>query len=90
MNAKYKALYNNWKNATMTKLSDAYKRPSEAKIRAYEWCMNDYKRLNGTDFRICSKNTFGFTCAFLFNDPYAGSALSLYYATKDNLYIFKV
>lgn len=88
MTKKQIGMFRNWWNATMTSIYDAYERPSIHKVNAYEKCLADYFTLNGSGFRICSKNTFGFTCAFLFNDD--DGTTKMYYATKDNTYIFSV
>ena len=87
MTKKQMMMYENWERATMYDIYDAYERPSAAKVYAYNKCIQDFCKLNGTAFRLCTKNTFGFTCAFLFID---GDDVMMYYATKDNKYIFNV
>ena len=87
MTKKEKAMYQNWKNATMRSLGDAYDNPSVAKQNSYRWCLEQATELGGYDIRIPSRNTFGFTFAYLFN---MGETVYLRYETKDNTYVFEV
>lgn len=89
MTKKNKTMYENWERATMKSIYDAYERPSHNKVKAYERCEEDRYMLDGWDARIPSKNTFGFTYAFLFSSKETGE-LMMYYATKDNTYVFSL
>ena len=88
MNAKERRMFENWQRATMRNIYDAYERPSLAKVRAYERCIDKAIELGGWDIRVPSKNTFGFTLAFLFRGK--DCKLSMFYATKDNDYVFEI
>ena len=44
----------------------AYGKPSFAKIRAFNYCLNTCRKYNGFNLRILSKNNFMFTCGFFF------------------------
>ena len=46
----------------------AYGKPSCAKIRAFQYCVETCEKYNGFKLRILSKNTFMFTCGFFFYD----------------------
>ena len=52
-----------------TYLQQIYDKWSRAKQAAWERCYNEYCNTEGTsDFRICSHNTFQFTCSWLLAD----------------------
>lgn len=47
-------------------LSEIYGRYSQEKQNAYDWCYEEYLKTENHDiFRICSHNTFGFTCSWV-------------------------
>lgn len=87
MTKKEMGMYQNWLRATMTTLDDAYERPSIYKQRAYEWCLEQARELGGYDIRIPSRNTFGFTLAYLFT---VNGKRWMRYETKDNTYVFEI
>ena len=64
MTKKQNVMYENYKRATATKLSDVYSSFSRAKMRVYEWCCRQYIMMNGRQPRITSANTYSFTFAF--------------------------
>lgn len=53
-------------------LRDVYGRYSEAKEKAFKYCLNLMYEYNGRDLKIISHNSFMFTAAFIFNDPDTG------------------
>lgn len=66
------------------RLSDVYGRYSAEKEWAYNWCLYEYTETeNAHSFRICSKNTFGFTCAW---NGTENDERILRFETKDNSY----
>ena len=46
-------------------LYEVYKRPSEAKRQAYNWCMNQCQNEDGERFRIISSGIFTFSVAWM-------------------------
>lgn len=49
--------------ATMTKLKEAYNRPSWYKIEAYEKCKEKMRQMDGHEMRIIGNNCHTFSCA---------------------------
>nr|DAT75970.1 MAG TPA: hypothetical protein [Caudoviricetes sp.] len=45
-------------------VSEAYKVPSEAKVRADRWCVDMMTREGGRGYRVISFNTFNFSVAW--------------------------
>lgn len=64
------------------RLPHVYSNYSAAKQAAWNECYNEYRSTDGaTDFRICSHNTFQFTCAWFLSDG------SMRLVTRDNSYL---
>lgn len=57
-------IYLYWRSAMHT-LFDAYKKPSDRKIRADSFCRDLCSKEQGYCYRIISANTFSFTAAWL-------------------------
>lgn len=81
-------LYRNYEEATMYTIYDAYKRPSQDKIDAYESCVRRCLAMHGGPWCIPSKNIQCFTFAFMYHKE-DGTAW-LHYETAQNTYDFKV
>lgn len=66
-------------------LSQIYNTWSQEKQNAYDWCYEQYLKCEEhTAFSICSHNTFGFTCSWLYTQE--GEDI-MRIETKDNTYI---
>lgn len=63
-------------------IRDAYKNPSVAKTRAWEYCKTLCKSLNGFDLIISGKNCMVFSVCFKYVDKKTG-ALAYAYITRD-------
>ena len=63
-------------------LSNCYASYSENKERAYNYCLNLMRKLNGFGLKIISYNCMFFTVGFLFTDPETG-VIRFAYITKD-------
>lgn len=63
---KAQNLIHNYEYANASELWQVYDNYSYAKQRAFEWCKERMHELDGYGFRICTFNTFQFTCAFKF------------------------
>lgn len=72
-----------YERATRINLSEAYKKPSDDKQRAYNRCMRMLKEMGGKNHKIPSSNGWAFTFAFELPDG------SVVYVTKDNTYIIR-
>lgn len=59
---------NRYKTSELYSLCQAYYRPSAAKRKAWDYCMNLMFEKFGYGLKILSYNTFMFTAAFLFKD----------------------
>lgn len=64
-------------------LHEVYGSFSRDKYNAWSSCIELMHKLNGSNFAICSKNTFGFTCSFVY---YEEGEHVLVYCTKDHTY----
>lgn len=51
-------------NSDARELSDVYANCSDAKRKAYEYCLKLFEKYNGTNFRIVGHNCMTFTVAF--------------------------
>ena len=87
MTKKQEQLYNNFKNATMVTIWDAYERPSLDKQKAYDECVQRCVEMHGGSWVIPTKNTFQFTFAFEYHKD---DEKWLHYETANNIYDFKV
>lgn len=75
--------YNAWKNATRVYLWETYTTWSSAKAKAWQWCEEKCMNTKGKRFRIISRNTFGFSVAWISDDE-----KTLYVETPKNSYVF--
>ena len=71
MTKKQQAMYDRFTMSTATELRDVYGSWAWAKEKAFDWCKDKMLGMNGWGLRITSANTFGFCCAWFFNDRYA-------------------
>ena len=55
---------------------DAYEKPSDRKVYAWEWCKALCKALHGENIRITSRNCMVFSVAFEFYHPETGAFCS--------------
>ena len=63
------------KHVSGHKLRDVYKRPSAAKIKAFEYCVSLCDLFKGRDFAISRYNHYAFTVMFDFDNPETGKAM---------------
>ena len=63
-------------DADCDKLSDVYKNPSKAKVKAYERCFELCKKYDGFDFCITGHTCHTFTVAFDFMHPETGEYMT--------------
>lgn len=69
---------NKYDNSKLYTLYHAYTRPSTAKERAWNYCVELMVKYNGYGLKVLSYNTFMFTAAFLFTDPENGNIKMMY------------
>lgn len=81
-------LLQNYKRATKHTLEECYGKCSRNKQLAYDYCVSDYMKHEGRQWRICSYNTYGFTFAYLYDAE--NGKTHLRYHTKDNIYDFAI
>lgn len=85
-----KNLIDNFNNAPFHSIYDAYDRPSNAKVSAYnrlfDMAMNEY---NAFSTCVPTRNTFAFTFAFLYTDKVTGE-IRLQYHTPSHVYDFSI
>lgn len=60
--------YKRYRNSSATTLCDVYGSYSSAKARAYDYCLDLYRKYNGRGFRIVSANAMTFSVGFEFID----------------------
>lgn len=68
-------------------LYQVYTSPSDAKVKAYDWIINEMDELGGWDIRITGSNCMTFSCAYKYNGE---DGLHLRYHTAYNVYDFKI
>lgn len=69
-----------YKHARFSTLSEAYARPSVAKQRAYDYCLDLMREYDGEGGRITGRNCMVFS--FAFRGTYEGKP-ALFYITRD-------
>lgn len=80
--------YRAWERSQDTQLGHVYKsRPSDAKIKAYNWCREKCHEMGGYGFRIIGHNTFAFTVAWLTCE---NGRYILWVETAENSYKFDI
>ncbi len=62
-------------NAKCSSLWEAYRRPSVAKEKAWDYCMDLCKQHDGRGLRVLGYNSSFFTAGFLFNDKETGQLM---------------
>ena len=61
---KQEDMFRRYRNSSATSLHDVYKSWSDAKERAFKYCLQDMKEHNGRDMRITGANDSTFSCAY--------------------------
>lgn len=74
------SIYKRYLRSDDTQLFDCYDKPSQAKHKAYEYCLDLFREYNGSDFRIIGYNTSQFSVGFEFEKD---GKTYLAYITKD-------
>ena len=81
---------NQWAKAADCGLYNVYKNPSEAKIRAYEWCKRIAHEVHGTMLKCPCGSHDIFTASFVTLDPENGNIDRVFWITPQNLYYANV
>lgn len=71
-------------------LTDVYGSVSPEKCIGWEWCLNECKKDNGYNFRICSHNSFSFSVAWDIVNPDTGEWIATKVKTSKNSYYIEV
>ena len=83
---KQEEMFHRYCNSSATSLRDVYQSWSDAKERAFKYCLQDMKKHGGQDMRITGANCYLFSCAYrIIRDDGA----SLVYHTPCNRFEFK-
>lgn len=61
-----------WESSNKNDITSAYKKPSVAKHRAWNYCKELCANLNGKDLKVVSNNCHFFTAGFQFTDKDTG------------------
>ena len=84
---KQEDMFRRYRNSSKTTLHDVYKSWSDAKERAFKYCLQDMKKHGGQDMRITGANCNTFSCAYrIIRDDGA----YLVYHTRWNRFEFKI
>ena len=87
LNQKQEDMFRRYRNSRKTTLHDVYKSWSDAKERAFKYCLQDMKKHHGQDMRITGANCDMFSCAYcIMRDD----GEYLVYHTPCNRFEFKV
>ena len=73
-----KTNYQYYKRSDMRSLDDAYTSASNAKHKAWRYCIELCYKMNGHDLKVINKNTFVFTAGFEFVDDESGVCKFMY------------
>ena len=82
-------MFLNHRHAIHHTIWDAYDRPSYAKEKAYEWCVEKAQSKGAFEWSIPTHNTFNFTFAFLYVDKETGE-IRMGYETHANSFDFAI
>ena len=74
-------------HSTCDNIWRAYGRPSEAKVRAYQHCLESQALMDGYDGRITGAGSYHFSFAFRYMNKEDGKE-HLFYITRANQYDF--
>ena len=74
-----------YNRAPALSIFDAYKHPSEAKIRAERAVLREMTQRNGWDYKVINHTCQHFTAGYLFTDPNTG-VITLRVHTAQNAY----
>ena len=66
--SRAKAAYQVWQKSDMTDIRSAYRKPSNAKLSAWEFCKQRVKRYGGYGLRVVHNTCHIFTCGFCYRD----------------------
>ena len=86
MTKKQKQMLNSYVNSNIRTIYEAYREPSNNKLKAYEYCKADMVAHNGFDFRITGVSSHYFSCAYRYIDTDGNTRLV--YHTHANRYCF--
>ena len=86
LNKKQEEMFQRYCNSSATSLHDVYKSWSDAKERAFGYCLRDMKEHDGQDMRITGANGYTFSCAYRINRE---DGEYLVYHTPYNRFEFK-
>lgn len=79
-NKQLKNVYRSYERSDYYTLNDLYKNASYYKQKAYNYCRDLYRQLNGFDFKIIGGNCMTFSVGFKF---YEDNKTYFAYITKD-------
>ena len=79
-----KARFLDWAQSDLYNLDCCYKSYSDAKDRAWRYCMDLCNRLGGCSLRVITYNTNIFTCGFEYYDTYTGKMCFMYITPNYN------
>ena len=89
MTKQQTAWYRAYLNSHMTQLYHCYDSFSTAKQNAFIWCLRRCGEMHGSNPRIISYNTFGFSMAWEYMNPETGEIM-LHVETPRNTYEFSI
>ena len=84
-----RGLYENHLRAKYHTIWEAYVRPSYAKEKAYEWCVEKAQEKGAIEWAIPSKNPFQFSFSAIYPDKETG-VLRMMYETANKSYDFEI
>lgn len=87
MTKKQQGIYHAYCNSNTRSIYEAYKNPSAAKVRAFDYCMRVCAEMGGMNPRITGANTSAFSFAFMYEKD---GVSMLHYETHMNTYDFVI
>ena len=85
MTKRQQQMVNAWRRSEVETIWQAYKNPSYAKEKAFNYCMNKCKEMNGYRPRITGSSCFVFSFAFVY---WLDGKEYMHYETAQNTYDF--
>ena len=85
MNKKQTRIFDDYNRSKWSSIYEAYNRPSEAKFDAERMILQEMYFYNGFGYRILSKNTYNFSCAYLYDNKKDGKRHIVYHTSVNKL-----
>ena len=80
-------IFTNYATSNNRTLHDVYGTFSQAKEKAYDYCLGLMRKYDGSNFKIISFNTFMFTAGFTFTDEQGNDCMMYITPSQDKVIV---